>query len=43
MKVKLLIALRSFPLTLIPSPASAGEGGEPSVLTRDPVHSGAVA
>ncbi len=43
MKVKLLKSLRPFPLTLIPSPASAGEGGEPSALMRDLVHLGAAA
>ena len=43
MKVKLLKMLRPFSLTLIPSPASAGEGGEPSALTRDLVHLGATA
>jgi len=43
MKVKRLMAPRLFPLTLIPSPACAGEGGEPSALTRDLVHLGATA
>ncbi len=71
MKVKLLIALRPFPLTLIvfppwcteirrtrlaarthvkcvrerpaSPPANAGEGGEPSALTRDLIHWGAAA
>ena len=43
MKVKRLMAPRPFPLTLIPSPADAGEGGEPGALTRDLVYSGATA